>query len=438
MFRLVTAVLLLGLATLAGAETTLPQASADLHLGVVTCAGSTCHGATKPSADVTILQNEALTWQREDKHAKAYKILLNEESRRIARNLGLKDAHTAQVCLDCHSDNAPADKRGKRFQISDGVGCEACHGGSGRWLGPHASGNATHAENIAAGLYPTEKPLERAKLCLSCHMGNAQKPITHRIMGAGHPRLSFELDTFTQIEPAHFKVDADYIKRKGDWSGAQVWAVGQLVAVEEYLAALTDPKRNRDGAFPELTLFDCHSCHHAMDKVRWQARQSTGLSPGVVRLNDSNILMLRHFIALVDAGAAQDWRQKSLNLHRAATESQEAMVRAAQELQTLLKTLQPRLAAHTFNTADIKTVARAILAEGVSGEHFDYASAEQALMALDALFSALERQGGLDAAQLAALRKQAEGAYTALEKDNDSYTPGQFVTQMKALQAAFK
>lgn len=438
MFRLVTSVLLLGLTTVVGAETTLPQYGKDLHLGVVTCAGSTCHGATKPSADVTILQNEALTWQREDKHAKAYKILLNEDSRRIARNLGLKDAHTAQVCLDCHTDNAPTEKRGKRFQISDGVGCEACHGGSERWLGPHASGNATHAQNVTNGLYPTEHPVDRAKLCLSCHMGNAQKPITHRIMGAGHPRLSFELDTFTQIEPAHFKVDADYIKRKGDWSGAQVWAVGQVITVEEYLAALTDPKRNRDGAFPELTLFDCHSCHHSMDNVHWQSRQGTGLPPGVVRLNDSNVLMLRHIINLVDPSAAKEWRQKSLSLHRAATESQDAMVRAAQDLQALAKTLQPKLAGRSFSTADIKSLANAILTEGSAGEYADYAGAEQSLMALDALFNALERQGGLTAVQLGALRQQTESMYKTLEKDDDSYKPGQFSAQMKTLQAAFK
>ena len=49
----------------------------------------------------------------------------------------------------------------------------------------------------------------RAGLCLSCHFGNQEKFVTHRMMGAGHPRMSFELDTFTQLQPAHFVVDED-------------------------------------------------------------------------------------------------------------------------------------------------------------------------------------------------------------------------------------
>ena len=57
------------------------------------------------------------------------------------------------------------------------------------------------------------EPVERARLCLSCHFGDPLRFANHRIMGAGHPRMSFELDTFTALQPAHFKVDADYRKR---------------------------------------------------------------------------------------------------------------------------------------------------------------------------------------------------------------------------------
>ncbi len=140
--------------------------SDDIHLGVASCAGSTCHGSVEPWKMSNVLQNEYVTWQREDKHAKAYEVLLNDRSKRIARNLGLPDAHTAEVCLDCHADNVPVDKRGTTFQISDGVGCEACHGGSVRWIGVHLSGRG-HELNVAAGMYPTVDPVERAKLCLS-------------------------------------------------------------------------------------------------------------------------------------------------------------------------------------------------------------------------------------------------------------------------------
>ena len=163
-------VMLLGLAPGLQAQT-LPQYDTHNHLGVVTCAGSTCHGAVQPLQKSPVLQNEYVTWSRQDSHANAYNVLLNEESQRIARNLGLQAAHEADLCLDCHADNVPGGRRGNRFQIADGVGCEACHGGSEQWLGPHTSGKNTHQDNLAQGLYPTENPIDRAKLCLSCHFG---------------------------------------------------------------------------------------------------------------------------------------------------------------------------------------------------------------------------------------------------------------------------
>ena len=90
------------------------------------------------------------------------------------------------MCLDCHADNVAVERRAKGFQLSDGVGCEACHGGAVNWLGQHISGAADHGANLLAGMYPSEDPVARARLCLSCHFGTADRFITHRIMGAGH------------------------------------------------------------------------------------------------------------------------------------------------------------------------------------------------------------------------------------------------------------
>ena len=77
-----------------------PQYGQDLHIGVTSCAGSTCHGATSPWENSTVLQNEYVTWSQKDEHSKAYSKLLNEESKRIAANLGLPNAHEADLCLD--------------------------------------------------------------------------------------------------------------------------------------------------------------------------------------------------------------------------------------------------------------------------------------------------------------------------------------------------
>ena len=128
------ACLLLVLTVAAGQAAPLPIADNEIHMGVATCAGSTCHGAVDPLPGIGILQNEYITWQRHDKHAKAYQVLLSERSKRIAKNLGLAAAEKAAMCLDCHADNTA--QRHRTFQISDGVTCEACHGGAGRWIEP--------------------------------------------------------------------------------------------------------------------------------------------------------------------------------------------------------------------------------------------------------------------------------------------------------------
>ncbi|MGH8598693.1 MAG: multiheme c-type cytochrome, partial [Gammaproteobacteria bacterium] len=198
----------------AGLAQTVDRDDPPKYLGVVTCAGSTCHGAARPVTDSRVLQTEFLTWHREDQHAHAYRALQSEEGRAIARKLGLDNAATAPECLNCHANFVAEDRRGKRFQLTDGVGCETCHGPASKWLGLHVTGEASRDDNIQAGMVRTDDPEIRATLCLSCHLGGENKFASHRILGAGHPRLSFELDTFSILQPAHFQLDADYRERK--------------------------------------------------------------------------------------------------------------------------------------------------------------------------------------------------------------------------------
>ncbi|HEX4507989.1 MAG TPA: multiheme c-type cytochrome, partial [Alphaproteobacteria bacterium] len=260
--------LLLGLSGVANAQTMSATATADVHLGVATCAGGPCHGAASTTKKNGVLQNEYLTWQVHDKHAKAYTVLEGDLGKRIGANLGIKPTESKE-CLVCHSDNVPAEQQGVQFKLSDGVGCEVCHGGAQRWLGDHVTGKMTHADLVKnEGLYPTDRPVDRAKLCLQCHLGDETHYITHRIMGAGHPRLPFELQTFTQIQPAHFVIDDIYKKRKTVYQGAQFWAVGQAMALEKLATSISEDKHQGSGVFPELVYFDCDSCHHPTDKLR--------------------------------------------------------------------------------------------------------------------------------------------------------------------------
>jgi hypothetical protein len=407
---------------LASGQTILPQNAKDIHIGVTSCAGSTCHGATTPWAGSTVLQNEYMTWEQHDPHSKAYNVLLNKTSKKIAKNLGIANAHEAKICLDCHADNVPENKRGRVFQLSDGVGCEACHGGGERWLGLHVSGVGTHQDNVKAGLYPTENPVKRAELCMSCHFGDETKFVTHRIMGAGHPRMSFELDTFTAVQPAHYKIDDDYRKRKVVANGMQTWAIGHAIALESRIDALLDTKRNRDGIFPELVLFDCQACHHSLMEQKWQPRTGTGLGPGVVRFNDSNLLMLQIILTNIDQQKGALLLQQTKMLHKSGTESETKFREAAKALKKTTAELVNLFSNYNFGKKDVVSLLNGLIKKANKAEFSDYAGAEQAVMGIGAVLSTADRMGMKSITK--STQKSLDKAFAALSKyDNWDY-PG--------------
>ena len=416
----------------------LPYQSPHQTLGTVTCASSLCHGSVKLWKDSNVLQNEYLTWSRMDKHARAYNILLNERSQRIARNLGLKEpAHEAKICLDCHAHVIPEKHRGERFKITDGVTCESCHGPAEKWVKTHVepgnSATAQHAANIDDGMYPTSDAVARAKLCMSCHYGNKDKLVTHRIMGAGHPRMSFELDTFTEIAPKHFVVDKDYSERKKVWDGAKTWAIGQALAVSETMSILADPKRGRDGVFPELVLFDCHACHHPMSENRWKPKSAFGpsISPGLVRLNDSSMLMLRAITRAIEPQLGDRVTAQTQKLHRAIAGDGDAFVEAA-ALKKLAEETVPIMSGTTFSNQTMAAVLSRLIEDGIQGTYSDYAAAEQATLAIGSIGAYLAKQGAMVAPQKfnVSLKKLT----LSLAKD-EQYKPREFEALLKDLRS---
>ena len=415
----------------------LPYQSPHQTLGTVTCASSLCHGSVKLWKDSTVLQNEYLTWSRTDKHARAYNVLLNERSQRIAKNLGLKQpAHEAKICLDCHAHVIPEERRGERFKITDGITCEGCHGPAQKWIKTHVepdnAGAAQHAKNIEDGMYPTSDAVSRAKLCMSCHYGNKDKLVTHRIMGAGHPRMSFELDTFTEIAPKHFVVDKDYSERKKVWDGAKTWAIGQALAVSETMTILADPKRGRDGVFPELVLFDCHACHHPMAENRWSPKTAFGpsISPGLVRLNDSSMLMLRAITRALDPKLGDRVTAQTQKLHRAIAGEGDAFVEAA-ALKKLAEETVPVISGAAFSSQTMTAVLSRLIEDGIQGAYSDYSAAEQATLAIGSVGAFLAKQGALAAPQK--FNTSLKKLTLSLAKD-EQYKPREFETLLKELR----
>lgn len=427
--------LCVGAATANATTPALPHQSPHETVGTVNCASSTCHGSITPWDASPVLQNEYTTWSRLDRHTNTYEVLKNATSARIVRNLGYREPATeVKICLDCHAHNPPAAQRGARFVQSEGVGCEGCHGPAGQWIGEHTVKGTTHAQNIERGLYPTDQPLAQAKLCLSCHFGDETRFVTHRIMGAGHPRISFELSTFSALEPAHYRIDADYEQRKGKHDPMRVWALGQALAARQILDTLSDPKRGRDGLMPELVLFDCHACHHPMSDQRWSAR--VGVGPGRVRLNDSNLLMLRAIVraAWPESSAAFDRAVRATHLAVSAgeTEGGLAPLQVVSKLSATIGAYMPRLEQQSFPPALQRKVLVSLVDEASESSYADYAGAEQAYMGIVNVTNELIRQQAL--ASTPALKSALAGLLKTLRHD-EQYQPELFRKQLAALRS---
>ena len=426
-----------------------PQADhskGDRHLGVASCAGSNCHGATRPYLSSSVEQNEYTIWNREDPHSRAYLVLLNDRSKRIARNLGLqKPANESKICLDCHADNVPMELRGKRFDVTDGVGCEACHGGGNRYLGPHVSGEVTHADNIKNGLYPTENPEKRADMCNKCHVGDDDRFASHRIMGAGHPRISFELDTYTEVHK-HYVADKDYFKRKDIASHAGIWALGQVRASIRFIELYLHGKHQSSGLMPELSFFDCQACHHDIDvpsdafgqnksleeqaaanKLVWEKRSISGVGPGVIRFNDSALLMTAILADAIAPQEANRIRQSIGELHKASQSDAHKMRQVAEGLLKTLQDLEPTVAHHAFNNADCASILAALAERSRQNDYLSFAAAEQVVMAVEALRATLQQNGDtrIGDASMNALRSAT--------MSTEAYRPAAFREAIQAL-----
>lgn len=401
------------------------------HVGVATCAGSTCHGSTRPISNSPVRQDEYFIWQQKDAHQNAFKLLLKPAAKRIADNLGIKDASKATECLTCHSDFVPEAQRGPHFSLSEGVGCEACHGGAKNWLGPHVSGN-THAQNVAQGLIPLENPSVRAKLCLDCHQGTAAKPITHRIMGAGHPPLEFELAFNSLIQPAHFKVDGDYRKRKNFSPSGAMWATGQLVSGQVLLDGLASERLAATGLTPELVFFECASCHHAMRPPRWNPGLGGSQEPGQLRLADSSLVLSALILRTLDLPSAKSWDAALKQLHDSSRQSLPAIKTSAADLRKLADSGLSELRNKTFAKADVLNLMAALATAGGDKLAGDFTVAKQIYYGLDALNSHLQSEMQLPEAVFS---KSLGEVFDAVDDSRRPYDPDRLRKALESIKA---
>jgi hypothetical protein len=230
--------------------------------GAASCSAAACHGANgRPGSK----SSEYSTWADHDAHNRAYRVLFDECSRRIARNLGLdRPAHESALCLNCHGTLPPDHLRGDRFQASDGVSCEGCHGPAQHWLAEHylpAWKTLTSAQKESRGFQNTTDLLIRARQCVDCHVGKGDADVNHDLLAAGHPRLQFEFNLFLASVPKHWS-EQDEKARYPDFE-ARAWLIGQAVTAKASLDLLAErAAKKTDRIWPEFAEYECAACHH--------------------------------------------------------------------------------------------------------------------------------------------------------------------------------
>ena len=216
-----------GVGSLSAKEPWQIRETGGAFVGSIGCKSSSCHGGAGPK------RSQYITWSQKDFHTKAYAVLLNSRSERIAESLGIGGAQSSARCTVCHSplQSVAPSRLTRTAQPDEGVSCETCHGAAGGWLRGHTRPDWTYNTRVAAGMRDLRNLYVRANACVACHQN-----LPPELLQAGHPDLFFELDGQSVAEPKHWRDEEP-------WNGLREWLTGQAVALREMSWALaSDPQ----------------------------------------------------------------------------------------------------------------------------------------------------------------------------------------------------
>ena len=210
-------------ASAAASEVGTVSTRSETFVGSAGCKSSSCHGGAGEK------RSQYLTWSQQDFHARAYPVLVNARSARMAETLGLPSAQTSARCTVCHSpfQSVEPTRLAPAASADQGVSCESCHNAAATWLRSHTRPDWSYAMRVTAGVRDLRNFYVRANTCVACHQN-----LDADVLAAGHPELHFELDGQSVAEPKHWRDEPS--------TGAKAWLVGQAVALREVSWALAN------------------------------------------------------------------------------------------------------------------------------------------------------------------------------------------------------
>lgn len=296
------------------------------YTGADTC--FTCHAT--PGVGYTtdfVKLTEYGTWKTVDKHSLAAAALRGTLGKRISMQLAKNETFVLKPeggCLGCHSSYFPGQNEIEDpLQLTEGVSCDACHGPASAWQTEHNGKKKTMPpwrmktvkEKHDLGMRNLRDPVERARLCSSCHIGSADegRVVTHAMYAAGHPPLlSFEVASFSRALPPHwyekkdvplfdpkhkeFKAEfKDLYRLDETLPGTRLVLTGGAASLRQQFA-LAAGRAAQSDKWPELKLpqladennpksawnlaalahSDCAACHHELRVPSWRAERGYG------------------------------------------------------------------------------------------------------------------------------------------------------------------
>lgn len=397
--------------------------------GPGSCAASNCHGSVAPRTVVRIAQNEYSIWSAQDKHARAYTVLSNPVSLRMGKILGLEQPpNKSDKCLNCHAINAKPELRAQTFQsLEDGVSCESCHGPALGWLGPHTLKDWSHERSLKLGMIDERDLISRAENCLSCHLGTRSMEVDHTMIAAGHPDLTFQLETFTSAMPRHWKP----AQNASSWLNVQELAVGQAVQLREGLNRLN--RRALGSNWPDYSEYECYACHHSLTKPDASWRQAAGYrgrQPGAPVWNPATYVIFRHIANAVDNSASDQLVSEVGSIEQLSGKpgSSDQVAAHAKTAAALADKLAHELQNQTYDRNLTVRLLREIANDSDAIAQQGERSAEQTAMALDSLFLAYSKNENPPNAQ--DFRAAVNGLYQQLDNPS-AYNAPRFAMQMQ-------
>jgi hypothetical protein len=411
---------------------------AQQYTGPGSCSSTSCHGSIAPRTDNRVRQNEYSIWIVRDKHSKAFAALTGMVGERMAGILDLGKAETAPKCLACHALDVPAAQRAHTFDLSDGVSCENCHGPASAWLGRHTERGWTHEQSVALGMYDTRDLVKRSEMCLSCHLGTAQKSVDHEMIAAGHPDLYFELDAFSATMPRHWNEPGEPGEAEGSdpWFDVREWSTGQAVQLQESLTQLAS--RAQGKSWPEYSELECYACHHSLGPAEQSWRQARGYPnrrPGDPPWNASRYVVFREIAKQVDEPGSQELDKQLAhlaNLMSDAGSDRAAIAAEATKSAQLAHDLALKLNQLSYDPALTMRLLHQITSDADYISNQDEHSAAQAAMALQSLFVAYDRNEKVQNAQ--EVRAAISGLFDQLQVPSN-YDPTRFSRRMQEINA---